>query len=89
MTLPAILLGLILSVLLGSLYHILREGNGLRLLLFLCLSALGFLVGQWAGLVVGRWFMVGGLDVGNGTITGILFLAGGDWLTWIRLERDK
>ena len=88
MQLPVVLLGLVIALLIGSLFHILRDGNGLRLLMYLGLSILGFALGQW-GSTAGGWklYTLGALDIGMGVIGSILILAGGDWLG--RREAEK
>ncbi len=85
MQLPIVLLGLIIALLIGFIFHILRDGNALRLLSYLGLSILGFALGQWISLIVGwQLFMLGALDVGMGVIGSILILASGDWLSRIK-----
>ncbi len=88
MQLPVVLLGLVIALLIGSLFHILRDGNGLRLLMYLGLSILGFALGQWVS-TAGGWklYTLGALDIGMGVIGSILILAGGDWLG--RREAEK
>ncbi len=85
MQLPIVLLGLVIALLIGFLFHILRDGNALSLLLYLGLSILGFALGQWVSMV-GGWqlFLLGALDVGMGVIGSILVLAGGDWFSRIK-----
>jgi len=82
MTLPLILLALLIALLAGTIFHILRGGNGWRLLLYLVLSALGFAVGQ--GLSMWRgWYLLrfGALEIGVGLAGSFIFLAAGDWLS--------
>lgn len=82
MTVPVLLLGLTAALLIGSLYHALRGGGGWRLLLNLLFSALGFALGQAAGMWLGfRLYAVGDLDVGLGAIGSAAILALGDWLS--------
>ncbi|GAB4568383.1 MAG: hypothetical protein Fur0017_11290 [Anaerolineales bacterium] len=85
MTLPAILFGLVVAFTAGALFHVIRGGGGLRLLLHLLLSALGFALGQ----VVGMWFGVvlykfGVLDIGMGGVGSVFLLILGDWLSRIK-----
>lgn len=81
MQLPVVLLGLVIALLLGFIFHILRDGNGLRLLMYLGLSILGFALGQWVS-IAGGWkiFSLGALDVGMGFIGSALILMSGDWI---------
>lgn len=53
MTLPAILFGLVVSLLAGALFHAVRGGGGWRLLLDLVLSLIGFMLGQAATVGLG------------------------------------
>lgn len=84
MTLPALLFGLVIAGLIGSIFHLLRGGNGWALLLSLFLSILGFSVGQLVGMYFGwQLFTFGILDIGLGVIGSLLFLAGNDlYTTW-------
>ena len=82
MTVPAILFSLLLALLYGALYHLIRDGGFWRLILFLVLSvfgfALGYLVGVWRGWV---WIPVGTINLGLSTAGSFLILLLGDWLT--------
>lgn len=81
MQLPVILLGLVIALLIGFIFHILRDGNGLRLLSYLGFSVLGFALGQWVSIASGwKVLSLGALDIGLGFIGSALLLIGGDWL---------
>ncbi|MDP1546914.1 MAG: hypothetical protein Q8L87_12915 [Anaerolineales bacterium] len=89
MTLPSLLFGLVIALMLGALFHAVRGGSGARLLFYMGVSALGFALGQWLGMQFG-WvvYKFGALDVGLGLVGGILVLVIADWLS--RMEaRDK
>lgn len=84
MTLPTLLLGLLIALLYGSVYHLIRGGSFLRLLLYLVLSVLGF----GAGYVIGLWrgwvlIPLGALNFGLSTIGSVVILILGDWLSHI------
>lgn len=85
MTVPVILFGLVVALLVGALFHALRGGSGWRLLFHFGLSALGFALGHvagiWFGLAVYRF---GALDIGLGVIGSLLALGLGDWLSRIK-----
>jgi hypothetical protein len=87
MTLPAILLGFIIALLYGALYHLIRGGSFWRLLLYFGLSIVGFLIGhligKWRGWVV---IPFGSLNFGLSSIGSTVFLILGDWLS--RIEAD-
>ncbi len=93
MTMPAFLLGLIYALLLGSLFHLWRDGGAVRLLFYLALSVAGAAVGQWVGNLQ-NWhlFDVGTLNLGFVTIGSVVFLGVGYWLSLVEIsspEHDK
>lgn len=82
MTLPSLLFALLIALLYGALYHLLRGGGFWRLIFFLVLSVLGFAAGHLVGLWRGWIFLpLGSLNLGMSTIGSILFLFLGDWLS--------
>jgi hypothetical protein len=82
MTLPALLLGFILSSLYGALFHLWRGGGAGRLLLDLILAWMGFWIGErlatWIGLEV---LKVGQLNVAAASLMAFVFLFIGHWLS--------
>ncbi len=82
MTLPAILFSLLIALLYGALYHLIRDGGFWRLILFFFFSvfgfALGYLIGLWRGWV---WLPLGTINLGVCTIGSFIILLLGDWLT--------
>jgi uncharacterized membrane protein YeaQ/YmgE (transglycosylase-associated protein family) len=88
MTLPNLLLGTIIALLIGALFHTLRGGSGWRLLLYIGLSLAGFFLAQWLSSLFG-WglYKFGLLDIGLGVVGSLLFLIVGDWLS--RVESKK
>jgi hypothetical protein len=84
MTLPTLLFALLIALLYGALYHLLRDGGFWRLILYLVLSVLGFTAGHLVGLWRGWVFLpLGSLNLGMSTIGSILILLIGDWLSRI------
>lgn len=81
MTLPTILLGLLIALLYGAVYHLIRGGSFWRLLLYLGLSVLGFAAGHILGLWRG-WTLIplGSLNLGLSSIGSLVILVIGDWL---------
>jgi hypothetical protein len=81
MTLPAALLGFLISSLYGALFHLIRDGKAGRLLLCLSLAWIGFVIGHilgaWRGWV---FLMAGPLNLGMGTLGSLILLGLGDWL---------
>ncbi len=93
MTLPAYVLGLVYALLIGSLFHLWRDGGVGRLLLYLALSVAGAAAGQWLGTWQ-NWvlFPVGPLNLGLVTLGSIVVLGLGYWLSLVEItggERDE
>ncbi|HEX2992840.1 MAG TPA: hypothetical protein VHO49_19285 [Anaerolineales bacterium] len=90
MTIPALLFALLVALLYGALYHFVRGGGFVRLLLFFILSMIGFamghLVGMWRGWV---WMPVGSINLGPSSIGSLLILVFGDWLTRIEVREES
>lgn len=87
MTLPAYLLGFVYALLLGSLFHVWRNGGVGRLLLFLGLSVAGAAAGQWLGTLLKlSLFAVGALNLGAITLGSLLFLLLGYWLSLVEIR---
>jgi len=82
MTLPSLLFALLIALLYGALYHLIRGGGAWRLVFYLGLSVFGFAAGHLVGLWWGWFFLVyGSLNLGVSSIGSILVLIIGDWLT--------
>jgi len=81
MTIPTLLFALLIALLYGALYHLLRGGGFWRLILYFGLSVLGFAVGHQIGAWRGWTFLtIGSLNLGLASIGSITFLLIGDWL---------
>lgn len=90
LTLPVIILGLVIAMLLGTLYHAIRGGGGWRLLFFLGLSILGFAFGHYLGTWLGwNFFLIGSLNAGMAVPGDLLFLVGGEWLSRIEVKNKS
>src|SRR5829696_3524315 len=87
MTVPTLLFALLIALLYGSLYHLIRGGGFWRLLLNLFLSLFGFGLGHLLGIWRG-WILLpfGSINVGMSSIGSLLLLLLGDWLS--RIEGD-
>jgi hypothetical protein len=85
---PSLLLGLLISLLIGAFFHLWLDGGLWRLLFYLILSALGFTTGQWIG-VWRDWslFTLGPLDLGTAIAGSFFFLGVGHWLSLVQLRR--
>ena len=88
-TLPALVFALVLALLCGAIYHLIRGGSGWYLLLYFLLSIAGFAAGQGVSIWRG-WLLLqfGMLDIGMGVIGSIIFLVMGDWLSRIEMKNN-
>jgi hypothetical protein len=85
MSLPSILLGLLLALLIGALFHVFLDGGGARLIFYLVLSLSGAAAGQWIGDLRGIMvFPIGPLNLGLLMAGSLLFLGAGHWLSQVR-----
>jgi hypothetical protein len=90
MTLPGILFGILISILLGAVFHLWKDGGFTKLLFFIGLSVLGFWVGHLLGNYL-KWYFwsLGQLRFGMGIFGSILFLFLGNWLSLISSGKAK
>jgi len=88
MTLPAIILGIILAVLYGAVFHLWRGGKIGRLFLYILFAEVGFWAGQALGWYLG-WYLaaIGPLNAGMGTLGSVVFLLVGYWLSLVEVRR--
>ncbi len=90
MTIPSLLFALLLALLYGAIYHLIRGGRFLRLFLYFGLSIAGFgvghLVGIWRGWVL---LPLGSLNLGLSSLGSILILILGDWLSRIEAKEGS
>jgi hypothetical protein len=90
MTLPTLLFALLIAMLYGGLYHLIRGGGFWRLLFDLGLSLIGFVVGHLVGVWRGWVFIpLGSLNLGMSSIGSIIILVLGDWLSRIEVRRES
>jgi hypothetical protein len=90
MSVPAIILGIVISVLLGASFHLWRGGGGGKLLLYLLLSIAGFWIGQYLGERFDLTFVsIGSLHLGMGLAVGVIFLSIGNWLSQVEPEKKQ
>ncbi len=88
MTLPAFLLGFVLSTLYGAAFHLWRGGSLGRLIFYLALSWAGFWIGQFLAELLGWSFLsVGPLHLGMATLVSAIFLLAGYWLSLVEVQR--
>jgi hypothetical protein len=88
MTLPGFLFGFLLSSLYGVFFHIWRGGNLWRLTLYIILSWAGFWLGNMVGAQLNLNFLdIGSLHVGIATISSLVFLLIGHWLSLVEVRK--
>jgi uncharacterized membrane protein YeaQ/YmgE (transglycosylase-associated protein family) len=82
MTVPTVLLGTIIALLLGALFHLWKGGKAGRFLLYLILSIAGFWVGQWgAESLKVNFDKLGQVHLAFGILGSLVFLFIGYWLS--------
>ena len=82
MTVPTVLLGTIIALLLGALFHLWRGGKAGRFLLYLILSIAGFWIGQWGAESLKLNFdKLGQIHLAIGILGSLVFLFIGYWLS--------
>jgi len=90
MTLPILLFALLIALLYGAAYHLVRGGGFWRLLLYLGLSVLGFAAGHFVGLWRGWVFApLGSLNLGVSSVGSVIILVIGDWLSRIETKNES
>ena len=88
MTIPAVILGIIISTAFGALFHLWRGGNAFRLLLYILLSWIGFWGGHLVGNIIGWEFgKLGPLYLLFACLGDILFLSIGYWLSLVDIKK--
>lgn len=88
MTVPALILGILVSTLMGAAAHLLVGGQPWKLVLFLILGWIGFWGGHLLGDYLGWTFWsVGPLRLGTAIFVALIVLAFGYWLSLIQVEK--
>ena len=84
MSTATLLLGFVIAILLGSLFHLWRGGKAGRLVLYLFFSTAGIWSGHFIAAALNWDFdKLGQLHLAFGLLGSILFLFVGDWLSRI------
>ena len=88
MSLPGVILGIVVSTLIGAAFHVWRGGSPGRLLLYIGLSWLGFWAGHFVASALGWTFgTIGSLHLGLAILVCLLVLAGGYWLSLVQVQK--
>ena len=84
MSTATLLLGSIIAIFFGAIFHLWRGGKAGRLILYLILSLLGFWAGQFAATLLNLDFdNLGQLHIGFSILGSLIFLFIGYWLSLI------
>ncbi len=88
MTIPGLLFGILISTLYGAAFHLWRGGGFGRLVLYLILGWAGFWIGHILGnLMHWSFASVGPLNFGVATLSSLVFLGIGHWLSQVEIEK--
>jgi uncharacterized membrane protein YeaQ/YmgE (transglycosylase-associated protein family) len=79
--------GLLAALLVGALFHLVVDGGGGRLVLYMILSVAGFGAGQWLGSAL-QWTFIslGQLHFGPAVLGSLLVLLVGHWLSKVEVR---
>ena len=89
MTIQSILLGFLLATLYGAAFHLWKGGSLWRMVLYLMFAWGGFWIGHFVANALGWNFLrVGSLNVGLGTMTSLLVLGIGYWLSLVQIDTN-
>jgi len=84
MTLPAFIIGVVISSLYGAAFHLWRGGGFWRLILYILFAWAGFWIGHFFGNWLGITFLrLGPLQLGTASLGAALTLAIGYWLSLV------
>jgi hypothetical protein len=88
MTLPALILGILLSTAYGTAFHFWKGGSLGKLVLFVALAWVGF----WSGHILGgqlgwRFAAIGPINAGMATLGSAVVLFIGEWLSRVEVTR--
>jgi hypothetical protein len=88
LTIPTLLFGSVIATLYGAVFHLWRGGGLGRFILYLILGWLGFWVGHLLANQFGwTFFNLGALNLGLATISSLLFLLVGHWLSLVEVPK--
>jgi len=90
MPVPSIVLGIAISILLGALFHLWKDGGLGKLLLYLVFSLIGFYLGHSLAESLGISFLdAGELHAGFGILGSIVALFLGHWISLIQNQTQR
>ena len=90
MTIPSLVLGLIIALLIGALFHLFLDGGLGRLFLYLIFSLVGSAAGQYVGSLR-HWilFPIGTLNLGMVIIGSLVVLIVGYWFSLVKIRPNN
>jgi len=90
MTIPAFIIGTLLSALYGVAFHLLLGGGMTRLILYIFLSWIGFWIGhalaEGLGITIGS---IGPLHLAVATLGSLVLLLLGYWLSLVEINKSQ
>ena len=88
MSIPTIILGILISTLYGTGFHLWRGGQLGRLFLYIFLGWIGFWGGEWLANRLNLTFAsVGSLHLGVATLASFALLLLGYWLSLVEVQK--
>lgn len=85
MTIPSIIFGSIIALLLGAIFHLWRGGGLFKLIVYIAAALFGFWVGHGIANSLDVQFLAyGPLNLGLAIVGGIVFLGLAYWLSMTR-----
>jgi len=86
---PGLILGSLVALLIGFIFHFWKGGGILRMLFILLLSVIGFAIGHLIGKSTSIQFLkTGWLNMGFGVVGAILFSFIAIWLSNIKFDKS-
>jgi len=90
MTIPAFIIGILLSTIYGVAFHLLIGGGLVRLILYILLSWIGFWIGHALAAGLGITFgSLGPLHLAMATLGSLIFLLLGYWLSLVEINKSQ
>jgi len=88
MTIPAFILGCVLALLYGAVYHLIRGGGFGRIILYLVVSGASFWFGHLVANITGMTFLsLGPIHTGLATLFSIAGLIASEWLSALETQQ--
>ena len=90
MTFPAVLFGIVLSMVYASAFHFWKGGSLARILVYVIISAVGYWTGHLVGARLGwSFWTIGPINNGMATLGSLIFLFAGEWLSRVEINEKR